>query len=484
MFKKQIYFLLLFPIAISFTSKDRVTPNIAKSKPNILFVIADDWSLQAGAYGDSYAQTPNFDRVAREGALFMNSFCVAPTCTASRSSVLTGRFSHNLETAGNLWGLFPKKYATYPHILEQAGYYSGYTKKGWGPGKYEDSAWGNNPAGWLQENFQTFFEKSKEKNQPFCFWHGSHAPHRPYKKGIGIENGFDPKKIKVPDYLPDNDEVRNDLADYYYYVKKFDDELGEILTILERAGQLENTLIIVTSDNGMPFPRSKSSLYDIGTHMPFAMMWKGKIKPRQKITENISHVDIAPTILEAAGLPVPKDMEGKSLLSLVNKSSVQKETAIYTERERHAYRARENNGSYPSRSIRTDQYILIKNFRPDRWPGGSPINPYVKDRGFGDVDGSPSKNFILRNMDTTDTKPFFLRAFGLRPALELYDLKKDPNQFTNLAADPKYVSIVKKLSEQLLAWMKRTKDPRALGETDIWDTYPYFGKNGNNSTEE
>lgn len=449
----------------------------SQQHPNILIVIADDWSRNAGAYGDSYARTPNFDRVAREGALFNNAFCVAPTCTASRSAILTGRYSHELEAAGNLWGLFPKKFTTYPHLLEEAGYYTGYSKKGWGPGSYEEGAWGDNPAGWIQGSFQEFFQKSREKHQPFCFWHGSHAPHRPYKKGIGEEYGFDPAKAPVPADLPNTPEVRGDLADYYYYVKKFDDELGEILTTLEKAGELENTLIIVTSDNGMPFPRAKSSLYDIGTNMPFAVMWRGKIKPGQRFDQAISQIDIAPTFLSAAGVPIPDSMQGKSLLPMLTKAKAPQNETIYTERERHAFRARENNGSYPSRSIRDKNFLMIRNFRPDRWPGGSPVNPYNHERGFGDVDAGPAKLYVLDNKDSAAVQPFFLRAFGLRPGIELYDLAKDPHQFTNLAADPKYAKQVEKMKTEMLAWMKKTHDPR-VGDTDIWDTYPYFGKNG------
>lgn len=469
-------------VGSGFVNPEKAEP--PPKKPNVLIVIADDWSLHAGAYGDKYAQTPNFDRVAKEGVLFTNAFCVAPTCTASRSAILTGRYSHDLETAGNLWGLFPKKYASYPHLLEDAGYSSGYIKKGWGPGSYEQGAWADNPAGWLQESFQEFFNKSREKNQPFCFWHGSHRPHRPYKKGIGEENGFDPAKVPVPAYLPNTAEVRGDLADYYYYVKKFDEELGEILDILEKSGELENTLILVTSDNGMPFPRSKSSLYDMGTNMPLAVMWKGKIKGGQKITQSISQVDIAPTFLDAAGIAIPEDMQGESILPLLVKAKPFKSELVYTERERHAYRSRENNGSYPSRSIRNKDFLLIRNFRPDRWPGGSPVNPYNQAKGYGDVDHGPSKEYILDNKDSAAVKPFFLRAFGLRPEIELYDLAKDPNQFTNLAGNPKYAKVVEKMKNDLQQWMKKTRDPRALGETDIWDTYPYFGKNGDNPENE
>ena len=447
-----------------------------KVRPNILLVIADDMSLNAGAYGDSFAKTPNFDKVAKNVVLFTNSFCVAPTCTASRSSVLTGRYSHNLEAAGDLWSLFPKKFITYPKILEEAGYSVGYIKKGWGPGEYEEGGWADNPAGWLQDSFKEFLDHSMALNKPFCFWHGSHCPHRPYKKGIGEEFGFDPKKVPVPENLPNTEEVRRDLTDYYYYVKKFDDELGEILDILDKAKQLQNTIIIVTSDNGMPFPRSKASLYDIGTRMPFAVMWKGKIEAGKIISDQISHVDIAPTFLEAAGLPIPSDMEGLSLLSLITKGEHLKREEVHCERERHAYNSRENHGSYPSRSIRDKDYLLIKNFRPDRWPGGSPINSYNNAGGFGDVDGSPSKEYILDHKEDIKIEPYFKMAFGLRPAVELYNLKKDPNQFKNLAQDSKYAEVVKTMENKLVKWMKNTNDPRAFGETDIWDTYPYFGK--------
>lgn len=450
-----------------------------KVRPNILLFIADDWSFpHASIYGDKTVETPSFDYVAHNGVLFMNAFTAAPTCTASRSAVLTGKYSHTTGPAGDLWGLFPKDIPTYPCMLEKAGYNVGYTKKGWGPGQYEEGAWADNPAGHYSDNFKEFVQTSQTEHKPFCFWYGSHYPHRPYQKGKGEENGIDPRKVEIPDFLPDTPDGRIDLADYYYFVERMDYQIEEVIKILREAGELNNTLIIVTSDNGMPFPRAKASNYDSGTKMPFAVMWGDKIKPGQTDDQLISLTDIAPTFLEAAGLAIPQDMQGKSLLPVLLNNEKLNRQFVNSERERHAYGARQNHGSYPVRALRSENYLLIHNVNPDRWPGGDPINPDNNQRGYGDVDGSPSKTYVLDNKDEKYIHPFFERSFGKRSEYELYDVKKDPFQFSNLANNSEYSATLKNLKAKLIQWMKDTEDPRSKGATDIWDTYPYFGKGG------
>ena len=450
---------------------------VDKERPNVFLFIADDWSApHAGVYGDKTVKTPAVDYVAQNGVLFTDGFCAAPTSTSSRAAVLTGRYSHALQAAGNLWSCFPKDIKTYAWILQEHGYEVGYTQKGWGPGVYEEGAWADNPAGDYRPNFKKHVQKAQAENKPFCYWYGSKYPHRPYPKGWGEMNGIDPNKLEVPEFLPDNAETRTDLADYYFAVERMDYELQEAIKVMKEAGELNNTLIIITGDNGMPFPRAKASLYDVGTRQPFIVMWADQIKPGRISNEQVSLVDIAPTFLDAANAQTSEIMHGKSLLPYLINDEPLNRPFINGGRERHGYDARPNHGGYPVRTLRDGQYLLIHNFRPDCWPGGDPIAPKDGKRGFHDVDGSPTKEYMLDHKDDADMNIYFRRAFDKRPEYELFDVKKDPNQFNNLAADKRYAKVLKRMKKQMLQWQKDTQDPRAESDTDIWDTYPYYGK--------
>jgi N-sulfoglucosamine sulfohydrolase len=446
----------------------------AANQPNILFVIADDWSYgHASIYGDKVIKTPNFDRVAREGALFQNAYCASPSCAPSRAAILTGQMPHRLEQGANLWGVLNKEYPNYTRILESQGYYVGLTRKGYGPGNFKVGGYEFNPAGKPNPDFATFFAQAP-KDKPFCFWFGTTDPHRAYELGSGEKSGMQPGQVQVPGWLPDSPVVRGDILDYYFEVQRLDRELGEMMQILEAAGQLDNTIIVVTSDNGMPFPRAKANLYDSGTRMPLAIRWKGKIKPGQRLNEFVSLTDLAPTFLEAAGQAVPTQMTGKSLLPLLQGQKViQDRHQVFFERERHA-NVRKGELGYPSRAIRTHDFLYIKNYLPERWPAGDPefyhsVGPY------GDIDDSPSKRFILEHQTEKAVAPFFRRGFLKRPADELYDLKTDPHQLNNLATNPKYAVTLKKLQTDLQNWQVRTQDPRATGKDVAFDKYPYYG---------
>jgi len=324
-----------------------------------------------------------------------------------------------------------------------------------------------------------FVLSAQKEGKPFCFWYGSKYPHRPYNYGMGERNGIDPAKIELPGYMPDTHETRMDVADYYYFVERMDYELHETLEILRRTGELENTLIIVTSDNGMPFPRAKSSLYDAGTLMPFAVMWGSKIAPGVVCNQMVSLTDICPTFLAAAGLPIPEDVHGMNLLPVLLNHKTLKRDFVHSGRERHGYNAREGHLGYPSRSLRTGDYLLICNFKPDRFPGGDPVNAYNPAGGHSDVDGGASKSEMINKKDELDMRPFYLRAFGLRPEWELYDVNKDPNQFFNLAGDPKYVKMLASMKKNFENWQTATGDPRAGGsDTNVFDTDIYFGRAG------
>ncbi len=271
----------------------RANANTQTTRPNVLLIIADDWAYpHAGAYGDRLVKTPNFDRIAREGVLFTNAFCAAPSCTPSSASILTGRAVHQLEEGGNLHAFLPSKFDTYPDLLEAAGSV-GYARKGWGPGRFEEGGRKRNPAGPLFKTFDEFY-KQVPKDKPFCFCFGPNDPHRPYDKGTGAKSGMKAENVVVPAFLPDTPEVREDVLDYYFEVERMDRDAGEIIKAIEAAGQLDNTLIVWTADNGMPFPRAKANLYDGGSHVPLAIRWPVKSKGGRTLSDFVVLTDVAP----------------------------------------------------------------------------------------------------------------------------------------------------------------------------------------------
>ncbi len=447
---------------------------VADTRPNILFAIADDWSWpHAGAYGDQVVKTPVFDRIAREGVVFTHAFCAAPSCTPSRGAILTGQAIHRLEAGGNLWSHLPARFDVYPDLLEKAGYVVGYTRKGWGPGDFKPGGRERNPAGPAFSDFQSFLE-TVPADRPFCFWFGSQDPHRTYEPGSGRASGMNPDDVQVPSFLPDHPIVRDDILDYYFEVQRFDRDVGEIIDRIAKAGRLDNTLIVMTSDNGMPFPRAKANLYDSGTRMPLAIRWPAKIKPGQAVHDFVSSTDFAPTFLEAAGLNVPADVTGSSLLPLLVKGKTDGRARVFLERERHA-NVRDGDLSYPSRAIRTREYLYIRNFRPDRWSAGDP-EMYLSVGPFGDIDNSPSKEVVLTRRGEPKFALYFDLACAKRPAEELYDLEKDPAQLDNVADQPQYADVKPKLRAELDRWMAETADPRATADDDRYDRYPYYGE--------
>jgi hypothetical protein len=261
-------------------------------------------------------QTPVFDGVAEEGVLFTHCYCSAPSCTPSRGAVLTGRNFWELDEGALLWSTLSTRFAVYPDLLAQAGYHVGLMKKGWGPGDHTVGGWTRNPAGPGFKSFAEFLQ-ARLQGQPFCFWFGSFDPHRPYEPGSGIARGMDPSDVRLPPFLPDAPEVRSDICDYYFEIERYDRDIGEMLALLEERGELDNTLVVITSDNGMPFPRAKTNLYDFGTRMPLAVRWPERVPAGRRVTDFISHIDLAPTFLEACGVEPLEGMSGRSFLDVL-----------------------------------------------------------------------------------------------------------------------------------------------------------------------
>ena len=459
-------------------------------KPNILFCLADDWSWpHASIAGDKVVKTPTFDRVARQGVLFENAFVSSPSCTPSRGAILTGQWHWRLEEGGNLHGTLPAKFAVYPDLLEEAGYHVGYTRKGWAPGRDAPGGRKRNPAGPQYKSFEEFM-KARPEGKPFCFWFGSQDPHRGYKWQSGVKSGMKLEDVEVPACFPDSEEVRTDICDYYWEVQRFDTEVGGLLKMLEDNGQLDNTLVVISGDNGLPFPRCKSNLYDTGTNVPLAVRWPRLVKGGRVIEDFISMSDLAPTFLEAAGLKPPAEMTARSFMNILTSDKSgrvdPKRDHVLTGKERHVPGQENDMGGYPMRAIRTHDFLYIHNFKPERWPSGYPAGysqpvdivvskPRGTKFGYADTDASPTKSYMLKHRDEAKVRRLFELAFAKRPAEELYDLQKDPGQLSNVAGEPQYANVKKELAAALMAELKVTKDPRVLGKGDAFDQYPYYG---------
>jgi len=448
--------------------------NPGENRPNLVFAIADDWGWpHAPSYGDNVVKTPNFERIAAEGLIFKNAFVSAPSCTPSRNAILTGEYHWRLGTGGNLWSIAPVGHPTFPNILEDNGYLVGNYRKAYGPGND-----GERPlAGKKYKSPEEFFSKRKE-NQPFCFWFGSSDPHRGYKWQSGINSGMKLEDVQVPPCFPDHDSVRTDICDYYYEVQRFDREFGNILKLLDSIGELNNTIIIMTGDHGWPFPRGKSNLYDLGTHVPLAIQWGDKIKKGRIIDDFVSFTDFAPTFLEAAGIPPLKTMTGKSLMNILMSDKPGNidpdRNYVITGKERHTPCQIGHMGGTPMRAIRNKDYLYIHNFEPDRWPAGAPDGTFRQN--YGDIDNGPTKSYILAHKDEPGMKKFFELSCSKRPEDELYDLDKDPYQLNNVAGDPDYKKVLVSLKKKLFKELKASNDPRMTKDANIFDSYEYLGR--------
>ncbi|MHC4186385.1 MAG: sulfatase family protein [Planctomycetota bacterium] len=432
-----------------------------KKKANILFAIADDWSWpHASIAGDKVVKTPTFDRVAGEGVMFTNAFVSAPSCTPSRGAILTGQWHWRLEDGGNLFGTLPAKFTVYPDMLEQAGYHVGYMRKGWSPGQYKPGGWKRNPAGKRYKGFEQFMQERQK-------WRS------------GVESGMKLEDVNVPACLPDNETVRTDICDYFWEVQRFDRQVGEILETIEDAGELDNTLVVITSDNGMPFPRCKSNIYRMGTHVPLAVRWPDRVEGGRVVEDFVSLTDLAPTFLEAAGLKVPAEMTGRSFMNILMSAKSgrvdHKRDKVFTGKERHVP-CRPGAASYPMRAIRTHNFLYIRNFKPELWPAGDPDwrEGYWPKTPYGDIDGSPTKSYMMDHRDEAQVRKLFELGFGKRPAEELYDLRNDPGELNNVADKPEYATVRDKLAATLISELKATNDPRVIGGADAFDNYPFY----------
>lgn len=524
--------LIISLLALSLLSLGRA----AEKRPNILFAFADDWGRYASAYAkldgpggiSDVVQTPNFDRIAREGVLFRSAFVSAPSCTPCRSAILSGqhfwRTGRGAILRGAVWDYSNPSYAL---MLGEAGYHLGETYKVWGPGTPNDAPYGAGKYAYekagskfnqfsqhvttlvgqgqpieaakqvlydeVRKNFDAFLA-ARGTGQPFCYWFGPTNVHRKWIKGSGKKLwGIDPESLhgKLPAFLPDVPEVREDLADYLGEVQAFDASLGVLLARLEEIGELDNTLVVVSGDHGAPgFPHGKCNLYDFGSRVSLAIRGPN-VNGERVVDDLITLPDLAPTFLEAGGVKSPAVMTGRSLINLLaSEASGQVESsrdAVYIGRERHVESARADYLPYPQRAIRTHDFLYIVNFRPERWPIGEPYRlngdnpPSVEELTedtrvtLPDEDAGPTKAWLVGARNDPRWKPHFEWAYGKRPREELYDLRNDPDQTRNVAGEAAYADARARLESRLMDELRRTGDPRLVDEGRFFETPPMAG---------
>ncbi len=478
----------IFMTLLGFSEVLRADDPKQAERPNILFIIADDMSWpHAGAYGDRVVKTPSIDRLAREGVLFNYAYSASASCTISRNAILTGQQPWRLGEGAVFGATLSQEFAVFPLLLEAAGYDIAWTGKSWGPGDLHAGGWGSRhpagrvilPHGTHPENFARYLA-DRPRDRPFFFWFGSSDPHRSYKARSGVKSGKKIEDVTVPAFWPDVPEVRHDILDYYVMVERFDRHVGQLIETLRQSGLLDKTLVIVTSDHGMPFPRCKADCYDMSNHVPLAIRWPEKISAGRTVDDFVSLTDIGPTVLEAAGAAVPAAMTGHSLMGLLKseKSGLidPSRDFIVTSFERHSV-GRPNWATYPIRAIRTHRHMYLRNLEPGRWPNCDPYFPGKRPHPhlgakFMDIDSSPTKQYFLDHSEQPGLAPFYKLCLAKRPGEELYDMHADPWQVRNLASQPSSTAIKHKLRQRLDSYLHETGDPRASGENPF-DYYPY-----------
>lgn len=450
-------------------------------RPNVLFIIADDASRHFGeANHCNWVRTPNIDCLARQGLVFDNVYTPTSKCAPSRAAILTGRYPWQLEEAANHQPYFPAKYMAFTEVLAEQKIHCGGAGKRWGPGdaKLADSSPRDfamksvgpnqpaNPGAGLTE-----FLKNRSSEAPFFYWFGSSNPHRPYVRDSGIAAGKKLSDIdRVPAYWPDNDIVRRDMLDYAMEVEDYDAQVGSLLAALEASGQASNTLVIVTSDHGMPFPRVKGHTINDAHHVPFIACWPdGIVRPGRRVPDFINFIDLAPTFLELFGIDGHAGgmapITGRSVTDLLRNESVTQRPFVIMGRERNDVLARPGSKAglgYPVRAIRQGNFLFVRNFEADRWPCGNP------ELGLKDTDASPTKSLIE---EAGDGSPFWQHAFGKRPAEQLFDLSIDPDCVNNVASEQQYSEKIALMNETLVNELKAQNDPRMFDNGAVFDEY-------------
>ncbi len=435
-----------------------IQPLSAQNKgkqPNIILIIADDvgWN-DLGCYGNTEVYTPNIDRMAGEGIRFTNTYLTASSCSPSRTSIISGRYPHNTGSA-ELHTPLPPEVAIFPELLQQAGYYTAQAGK-WHMGDaarrgfdiIHDNGKENGDGGealWLS----SLRERPKEK--PFFMWFAAIDAHRPWGPN-DFSGKNDPNKITPPPYLANTENTKEDLAKYYDEITRFDDYIGKVEAELKSQGVLDNTIIIIMADNGQPFPRSKTRVYDSGMKTPFVVKWNEGLSRKGAVSSSlISVIDIAPTLLELLGAEVQPGFQGKSFAKVLKDPASKFRNYVFSEHNWHDYEALE-------RMVRTKDYLYVLNLRPN-----------LSNPGPADSNKSPSFQDLKDIRDAGELTAAQAEIFMTpRPAEELFDCSKDPMQLVNVASLSEYQTHLKDMRQVLQQWRKETFDNSPENITKDW----------------
>ena len=512
----------------------------AEKPPNIVFIFADDWGRFASFYAatrpddapvdglNDFVRTPHLDRVAKQGVLFRNAHVSSPSCTPCRSALISGQYFWRTGRGAILHGVWENSIPSFPLLLRDRGYHIGKSHKVWGPGSPADAPFDGQKHAFeksgsrinrfsrnvtaimkkgvpreeakervyqeVRGNFRRFIA-AREPGKPFHYWFGPTNTHRKWLRGSGKKLwDLDPDHLKgkLPAFLPDVPDVREDIADYLGEVAALDASIGVLMDELRATGEMDNTIIAISGDHGAPgFPHGKCELYTFGTGVTLVMAGPG-IKGGRVVDDFVNLTDLAPTFLEAAGVPVPPVVTGRSLWPVLKSGKTglvdSSRTWVITGRERHVPTARPGNAPYPQRAILTNTHLYIINFKPDRYPLGDPLrmaddkNPITYEQlcedtriTLSDMDSGPTKAWLVSKSGDSEWKSFYELAFGKRPREELYDLAADPYQMHNLAGDPAHAKLRAELENRLLGELRRTNDPRLTDEGAMFENPPFAG---------
>ncbi len=433
-------------------NKPEITGKPFPVRPNILWISCEDISPHLGCYGDSVAHTPNIDRLANMGVRYTNVFTSAPVSAPCRSGIITGMYqtsigTHHMRTShvsDNLptpYEAVPPHYVkTFTEYLRADGYYCTNNYK-------TDYQFGLPVTAWDECSDAAHYKNRPDKETPFFAVFNIEITHE--SRNWYEPDSTDPSLVEVPPYYPDNEIVRKNIARLYDNIALLDIRVGEILKELEDEGLAENTVIFFWSDHGDGLPRAKRWLYDSGTKIPLIIQWPGYIKDGVSDSRLISSIDFGPTVLSVAGVPVPKHMQGKAFLGAQAKPQ---RNYVFSARDRF-------DESYDMvRSVRDNKYRYIRNYYP--------LNPYVLWVKYRN--NMPIMQELIR-LHAEDKLEGAQKLWfsDTRPPEELYDCEKDPHQINNLANDPNYESVLKRMSIRLNKWMDNTKDMGSISESEM-----------------
>ncbi|WP_209309640.1 sulfatase family protein [Tamlana crocina] len=471
--QKKLFVLIITTLYLSCKTSEKT---ISEEKPlNILFILTDDQGAHLSAVGTKGISTPNIDALAKNGVLFTKSFAVVPSCSPSRSSIMTGMYPHanghwrntitpRLDEPVSEFGRQSKTVdkvgiheylKTLPELLQEHGYFTGITQKFHMSPPWKFPYSDRNPVNNDPDQFKNVISQyiASAGDKPFFIQANIAPPHRNFDHHMDKFSEFlpNPEDIEVPEYLADTPEMRKDLAKYYGSVQLADACAGSIISALKEKNLLESTIIIYTSDQGEPYHRAKASAYYAGLHVPFVASGPSIVK--NKISDAlISHIDIMPTILDYANIDIPSSVQGKSLKSLLNgkQEKLSNRDYIFGEHNSHGPIRAEH---YPSRAVFDGRYYYIKNLMHSK-TYELPADLKVE-KGWG----NHSYQATLKAKESHPVQYSLLKQLESgRPKEELYDMKNDFGQINNLVNNPEYKEKLKELREAINAWRKETGD--------------------------